>query len=137
DPPDQKIPDAVRRLVRPKPIELLAEDIRFEQPPVCREQCLELRALRSADRLPAAEQQPPFPASVLPHHRASAKGLLTPHLVERTTFLREIDFGIALRGFETDVPEPAANQIELNAGLEEGDGTGVAKRVRVHAFPRE
>ena len=57
--------------------------------------------------------------------------------VKRTTFLREINFGIALRGFETHVPEPAANQIELDASLEEGDRAGVSKRVRVDAFPRE
>ena len=57
--------------------------------------------------------------------------------VKCATFLREINFGIALRGFETDVPEPAANQIELNASLEEADRAGVSKRVRVDAFLRE
>jgi hypothetical protein len=57
--------------------------------------------------------------------------------IKGTAFLREINFGIALRGFETDVPEPAADQIELNASLEEVDRAGVSKRVRVDAFPRE
>ena len=51
--------------------------------------------------------------------------------IKCTAFLREINFGVALRGFETDMPEPAANQIEFNASLEEGDCTGVSKRVRV------
>ena len=57
--------------------------------------------------------------------------------IEGTTFLPEINLGIALRGFETDVTKPAANQIELNATLEQGDRAGVSKRVRVDAFPCE
>ena len=57
--------------------------------------------------------------------------------IKCTAFLREINFGVALRGFETDVPEPTANQIELNASLEKGDRAGVSKRVRVNAFPRK
>src|SRR5204863_5423298 len=83
EPSHQEIEDAWTRLVGPEPIELLAQHIRFEQPPVRGKQRLELDALRSAQRLPAPQQQPPLAARLLPHDRSRAKELLASDLVER------------------------------------------------------
>jgi len=57
--------------------------------------------------------------------------------IKCATLLREINFGIALRGLQTNVPEPVTNQIELDASLEEVYCAGVSKRVGVHAFASE
>ena len=57
--------------------------------------------------------------------------------IEGTTFLPEINLGIALRGFETDVPQPVPDHIEFDACLKKVYGTRVSKRVRVHAFVNE
>jgi hypothetical protein len=57
--------------------------------------------------------------------------------VKRSALLREINFGIALRGFQTNVAEPVTNQIELDASLEEVYCAGVSKRVGMHAFASE
>src|SRR5215472_12836757 len=83
EPSHQEAEDAGPSLVRPEPIELLAQHIGLEQPPVRDEQRLELRALRSTDRLPPAQQQPPLATPVLTHDRAGAKKLLAADFIER------------------------------------------------------
>jgi len=45
--------------------------------------------------------------------------------IERAPLLCQINFDITLRRFQTDMPEPAADQIELDASLEEVYGTRV------------
>jgi hypothetical protein len=57
--------------------------------------------------------------------------------IECPALFCEINVGITLRGFQTDMPEPAADQIELDAGLEEVYRTRVSKRAGVHAFTSE
>lgn len=64
EPSHQEIENARSRLVGPEPIELLAQHVGFEQPPIRSEQRLELRALRAANRFPAAQQQPALAAAV-------------------------------------------------------------------------
>src|SRR6516165_10876190 len=82
DPADEKVTDTLRRLVGPEAIELLAEHIGFEEAAICGEQRAECGALGSANGLPAAEQQPPFPAAVFAHAGTSAEELLPAHIVE-------------------------------------------------------
>src|SRR5262245_14177989 len=83
EPSHQEIKYARSGLVGPEPIELLAKHVGLEQPPVRREQGLELAALRSTHGLPAPQQQPPLAAAVLPHPGSRAKELLAADFVER------------------------------------------------------
>src|SRR5438552_18858103 len=46
------------------------------------EQGLEFSALRPVDGLPASQQQPAFPATVLAHDRARPTAFLAAHVVE-------------------------------------------------------
>ena len=59
-PAEEKACHAPARGVRPEPIELLPQDIRFEETPIHREPLLEVAPFGSADRFPAPQQQPPF-----------------------------------------------------------------------------
>jgi hypothetical protein len=93
EPSHQEIDNARPRLVGPEPIELLAQHIRFEQSAIRGEQGLEFGALRSADRLPASEQQPALAATVLAHHGSRSKELLAPHFIERRArVLEHVEF---------------------------------------------
>ena len=56
-------------LVGPQAIELLAQDVGFEQPPIGREERLQLLALRAAHRLPPPQQEPALPR---PYSRITA-----------------------------------------------------------------
>ena len=83
DPAIEEVQHARSRLVGPEAIELFPQDIRFEQAPIRGEEGLELGPLRAAHRLPAAQQDPPLAAPMLPHHRAGAEEFLAPHVIER------------------------------------------------------
>ena len=66
DPTQHEVEHTGPGLVGPQAIELLTEDIRFEQPSIRREQRLEFHALRPAHRLPTPQQEPAFPSPVSP-----------------------------------------------------------------------
>jgi hypothetical protein len=83
EPSPLKAGHAVAGLVGPQAVELLTQDVGFEQPAIGREELRQLRALRAADGLPPPQQQPPFAAAERPHHGALAKELVAAHLVER------------------------------------------------------
>lgn len=57
--------------------------IRFEESPVGREQLLQLDPFRPADRLPPAQQQPAFAATVGAYRGPRSKKLRPTHLVQR------------------------------------------------------
>src|SRR5438552_4382556 len=54
--------------------------------------------------------------------------------LEGPAFLGEINFRIALRGFQVDVPEPAADEIQLDAGLQQMHRARVSKGAGVDTF---
>src|SRR6516225_1944266 len=83
DPSEQEVQHAAAGLVLPEAIELLAQDIGLEQAPVDGKQRSQLGAFRTADGVPAAQQQPAFATPVGAHHRAGAEELLAPDLIER------------------------------------------------------
>jgi hypothetical protein len=76
NPAEQEVQDARSGLVHPEPIELLAQDIRFEEPPIGREERLQLSPFRTTDRLPAPQKEPALASPVFPHHGAGAEELL-------------------------------------------------------------
>ncbi len=45
-------------------------------------------------------------------------------------FSVEVDFGVDVGGAEVDVAEPGADDVDVDAGVEEVNGGGVADRVR-------
>lgn len=48
--------------------------------------------------------------------------------LDRRLFHPRVDFGVSMRGFETDVPsQPAANHIDVNACFQEMNGRGITK----------
>jgi hypothetical protein len=82
NPAVQEIQDARPRLVRPEPIELLPQHVGFEQAPIRGKECLQFGAFRPAYGFPPPQQEPPFAASMLPHHGTGAEELLPPHVIE-------------------------------------------------------
>ena len=46
----------------------------------------------------------------------------------------EVDFGIAVGGFEGDVTEPRSDRIDVHASAKEVDGRGVPNRMRADSF---
>src|SRR5688572_7556954 len=82
EPAEQEVQDPGASLVGPEPIELLAQDVRFEEMPIGREELLKLATLRTAHGCPAAQQEPPLAASDGAHDGAGTKEFLAPHIVE-------------------------------------------------------
>jgi hypothetical protein len=79
------------------------QHIRLEQLPIRGEERLQLDPFGSAHRLPAPQQQPPFAAAVLAHHRACPEEFLAPHLVEcRARVLEDVKL------VEHDLPQLTA-----------------------------
>ena len=82
-PANEDVPHTYRCLVHPKTVQLLAQDVGLEEPPINREELLELVAFRAPHGLPPPEQKPALAAPVRPHHGAGAKELLAADVVER------------------------------------------------------
>jgi hypothetical protein len=89
EPAKQEVQHAGPRFVHPQPIELFAEHVGFEQESLHGEQRLQLGPFRSTHGLPASQQQPAFPSTMLPHHGAGAKEFLGSDLVEGGTGMLE------------------------------------------------
>src|SRR5437899_5009856 len=83
EPSQQKVADALRRLIGPEAIELLPQHVSFKQPPVHREELLELAAFRATHCLPPPEEQPALAPADGPQRGAGAEELPPAQFVER------------------------------------------------------
>src|SRR5262249_714729 len=83
EPAEEKLGDAIPRLVRPEVIELFSEDVRLEQPAVRGEEGPQFLPLRPPYGPPAAEQQPALAAPESAHDGTGTKEFLSPDFVER------------------------------------------------------